>query len=117
MAAKPKAPLAENKKITNESDTLGLKKQKGIKTIALKQTMTKMNTDYKEKQKLPQAHRAAIDRIFTNQKESNSISFYKKKEQSREVPKMEGAARYAFDDKVGSGTFGIVHKARDKKTL
>jgi hypothetical protein len=30
---------------------------------------------------------------------------------------MEGAARYAFDDKVGSGTFGIVHKARDKKTL
>jgi len=27
------------------------------------------------------------------------------------------AARYAFEDKVGSGTFGIVHKARDKKTL
>lgn len=28
-----------------------------------------------------------------------------------------GAARYAYEDKVGSGTFGVVHKARDKKTL
>lgn len=30
---------------------------------------------------------------------------------------MLGVNRYAFEDKVGSGTFGIVHKARDKKTL
>jgi glycogen synthase kinase 3 beta len=28
-----------------------------------------------------------------------------------------GAARYAYEDKVGCGTFGVVHKARDKKTL
>lgn len=28
-----------------------------------------------------------------------------------------GAARYVFEDKVGNGTFGIVHKARDKRTL
>ena len=30
---------------------------------------------------------------------------------------MVGAARYMFEDKVGNGTFGVVHKARDKKTL
>lgn len=30
---------------------------------------------------------------------------------------MVGINRYAFEDKVGSGTFGVVHKARDKKTL
>jgi serine/threonine-protein kinase MDS1/RIM11 len=30
---------------------------------------------------------------------------------------LTGAARYAFEDKVGNGTFGIVHKARDKRTL
>ena len=28
-----------------------------------------------------------------------------------------GVNRYAFEDKVGNGTFGIVHKARDKRTL
>lgn len=30
---------------------------------------------------------------------------------------VEGVNRYAFEDKVGAGTFGIVHKARDKRTL
>lgn len=31
--------------------------------------------------------------------------------------KLQGVGRYAFEDKVGAGTFGVVHKARDKKTL
>jgi glycogen synthase kinase 3 beta len=30
---------------------------------------------------------------------------------------MSGASRYVFETKVGSGTFGVVHKARDRKTL
>ena len=30
---------------------------------------------------------------------------------------MEGQNRYAVEQKVGSGTFGVVHKARDRKTL
>ena len=30
---------------------------------------------------------------------------------------MVGEERYACEDKVGSGTFGIVHKARDRQTL
>ena len=28
-----------------------------------------------------------------------------------------GINRYMFEDKVGNGTFGVVHKARDKRTL
>ena len=31
--------------------------------------------------------------------------------------KLEGINRYELDKKVGSGTFGVVIKARDKKTL
>ena len=37
--------------------------------------------------------------------------------ESKESSRLAGAARYAFEDKVGNGTFGIVHKARDKRTL
>jgi hypothetical protein len=43
---KSKAPLAENKKIINENDTITLKKPKPVKSIALKQTnTTKLNTE------------------------------------------------------------------------
>ena len=34
-----------------------------------------------------------------------------------EATKCVGAQRYEVEKKVGSGTFGTVHKARDKKTL
>jgi serine/threonine protein kinase len=30
---------------------------------------------------------------------------------------MKGPNRYQLDRKIGSGTFGTVHRARDKKTL
>ena len=30
---------------------------------------------------------------------------------------LEGENRYEIEDKVGSGTFGVVSRARDKKTL
>ena len=43
---------------------------------------------------------------------NNHESFSKEKQQQA-----EGASRYQVEKKVGSGTFGTVHKARDKKTL
>ena len=30
---------------------------------------------------------------------------------------LKGADKYEWDRQVGAGTFGTVHKARDKKTL
>ena len=62
----------------------------------------------------------AIDKIFGNKRDQPSVSFHKKEreeKEARELDRMVGAARYMFEDKVGNGTFGIVHKARDKKTL
>ena len=35
----------------------------------------------------------------------------------KDSARINGQNRYVFEDKVGSGTFGIVHKARDKVTL
>lgn len=62
----------------------------------------------------------AIDKIFGNKRDQPSLSMNKKDREDKEVKessRMVGAARYMFEDKVGNGTFGIVHKARDKKTL
>lgn len=65
------------------------------------------------------AHRVAIDKIFHNKKDQPSISLYRKEkdEKEKESKQFTGINRYAFEDKVGNGTFGVVHKARDKKTL
>jgi len=41
----------------------------------------------------------------------------KEEKDGNQTSRLVGVARYAFEDKVGSGTFGVVHKARDKKTL
>jgi hypothetical protein len=41
----------------------------------------------------------------------------KEDKEGNQTSRLVGVARYAFEDKVGSGTFGVVHKARDKKTL
>lgn len=108
-----------------------------------------MNTDYKDKDTLSQAHRFAIDKIFLKDKPSLSMQRRDKDDKTREETKyrednkcrednkgkednrqkedprdknkdssrLNGPSRYAFEDKVGSGTFGIVHKARDKRTL
>jgi serine/threonine protein kinase len=59
----------------------------------------------------------AANRIFGPRKEPSHSLNKKDEKESKESSRMVGAARYAFEDKVGSGTFGIVHKARDKKTL
>ena len=40
-----------------------------------------------------------------------------KKENTTNTVPLNGASRYVIDEKVGSGTFGTVYKARDKKTL
>jgi hypothetical protein len=70
-------PLQEQKKCNNDSDTLTLKKVKPVKSIALKQHGTKLNTEIKDKDTLTHAHRAAIDRIF-NHKEGPSLSLHRK---------------------------------------
>ena len=66
------------------------------------------------------AHRIAIDKIFHNKKEHPSISLHRKEKEDHSTKENKlpiGVNRYAFEDKVGNGTFGIVHKARDKRTL
>lgn len=97
---------------------MALKKPKPVKSIALKQHSTKLNTEVRDKDNLTQAHRVAIDKIF-NKKDQPSLSLYRKERDDHELKdnRLTGQARYAFEDKVGSGTFGVVHKARDKKTL
>lgn len=65
---KPRAPLAENKKIFNDNDTLNLKKQKPIKSLALKPPSTaasKLNTEAKDIDALSHAQRIAAHRIFS----------------------------------------------------
>jgi len=118
---KTRAPLAENKKICNDSETLNLKKQKPIKSIALKNppTASKINTEVKDRDNdtLTHAQKMAANRIFGPRKEPSHSLNKKDEKESKESSRIVGAARYAFEDKVGSGTFGIVHKARDKKTL
>lgn len=113
-------PLVESKKANNESETLNLKKVKPVKSIALKQHSTKLHTEAKDKDVLSTAHRIAIDKIFHNKKEHPSISIHRKEKEdhsTKEVKLPTGVNRYAFEDKVGNGTFGVVHKARDKRTL
>jgi hypothetical protein len=64
---KTRAPLAENKKIFNDNDTLTLKKQKPIKSLALKPPSTaasKLNTEVKDPDHLSHAQRLAANRIF-----------------------------------------------------
>lgn len=115
---KPKAPLAENKKIFNDNDTLTLKKQKPIKSLALKPPSTaasKLNTEAKDPDALTNAQRLAANRIFGGKKEAASLG--REGREGRESSRLVGAGRYVCEDKVGSGTFGVVHKARDKKTL
>lgn len=116
---KTRAPLAENKKIFNDNDTLTLKKQKPIKSLALKPPSTaasKLNTEVKDPDHLSHAQRLAANRIFGPSKKDPAQSLGRERE-GRESSRLVGAARYAYEDKVGSGTFGVVHKARDKKTL
>lgn len=120
---KTRAPLAENKKIFNDNDTLTLKKQKPIKSLALKPPSTaasKLNTEAKDPDTLSHAQRIAANRIFANKQKDPSQSLGREargEREGRESSRLVGAARYAYEDKVGSGTFGVVHKARDKKTL
>lgn len=71
---KTKAPLAENKKIVNDADSLALKKHRPIKSIALKQPNTKLNTEARDNDRLTHAHRQAIDKIFAPTKKDNSVS-------------------------------------------
>lgn len=42
---------------------------------------------------------------------------FKDNTNGKDSARISGQNRYVFEDKVGSGTFGIVHKARDKVTL
>jgi serine/threonine protein kinase len=118
---KPRAPLAENKKIFNDNDTLTLKKQKPIKSLALKppsNAASKLNTEAKDPDALSLAQRQAAHRIFGAKKDpALSVGRDRGEREGRESSRLSGAARYAYEDKVGSGTFGVVHKARDKKTL
>lgn len=81
---KPKVPLAENRKLNNESDTLNLKKQRPIKSIALKQNSTKLNTEVKDRDPLTHAHRAAIDKIFAPKREVPALSLHRKEKDERE---------------------------------
>jgi len=103
-----------------------LKRKNPAKSIILKQsTTTKLNTDVKNPDKLSNAHHLAIDNIFGPTKKDNAISLMthtinrraKEDKEGSQTSRLAGVARYAFEDKVGSGTFGVVHKARDKKTL
>jgi hypothetical protein len=103
-----------------------LKRKHPAKSIILKQsTTTKLNTDVKNPDKLTNAHHLAIDNIFGPSKKDNAISLMthtinkraKEDKEGNQTSRLVGVARYAFEDKVGSGTFGVVHKARDKKTL
>jgi len=80
---KPKVPLAENRKLNNESESLTLKKQRPIKSIALKQNSTKLNTEVKDRDVLTQVHRIAIDKIFGNRREQPSLSQHKKDKEER----------------------------------
>lgn len=48
---------------------------------------------------------------------SHSMKRDKEEKDGKKPDSLTGAARYIFDDQVGSGTFGVVHKARDKQTL
>ena len=80
---KPKVPLAENRKLNNESESLTLKKQRPIKSIALKQTSTKLTTEVKDRDVLTQAHRIAIDKIFGNRRDQPSLSLHKKDKEER----------------------------------
>lgn len=123
---KTRAPLAENKKIFNDNDTLTLKKQKPIKSLALKppsNAASKLNTEAKDPDTLSHAQRLAANRIFGPAKKDPAQSLGREgrevrgEREGRESSRLVGAARYACEDKVGSGTFGVVHKARDKKTL
>jgi hypothetical protein len=62
---KSKVPLAENKKNTNENDTLSLKRQKPVKTISIKpNSSSKINTDVKDNDRITNAHRQAMEKIF-----------------------------------------------------
>ena len=113
-------PLAEHKKGNNESETLTLKKVKPVKSIALKQHSTKLHTETRDREVLSHAHRVAIDKIFTQKKDHPSISLHRKDREDKDPKEQKqptGVNRYAFEDKVGNGTFGVVHKARDKRTL
>lgn len=74
---KTRAPLAENKKIFNDNDTLTLKKQKPIKSLALKPPSTaasKLNTEAKDPDTLSHAQRIAANRIFANKQKDPSQS-------------------------------------------
>lgn len=73
---KTRLPLQEHKKCNNDSDTLTLKKPRPVKSIALKQNLTKLHTETKDRDTLTQAHKAAIDRIF--HKEGPSLSLQRK---------------------------------------
>ena len=55
-----------------------MKKVKPVKSIALKQHSTKLNTETKDKEIMSHAHRLAIDKIFHNKKDQPSISLHRK---------------------------------------
>lgn len=82
---------------------------------------TKLSTENNEKHQMAFGHKQAMERLFSKKDPSvsgiTSLSYQKHKEQSKESARLHGINRYAFEDKVGSGTFGVVHKARDKVTL
>ena len=61
-----------------------MKKPKPVKSIALKQHSTKLNTEAKDKDILSHAHRVAIDKIFHNKKDQPSISLYRKERDERD---------------------------------
>ena len=61
-----------------------MKKPKPVKSIALKQHSTKLNTEAKDRDILSHAHRVAIDKIFHNKKDQPSISLYRKDRDERD---------------------------------
>lgn len=128
-------PLADNKKMVNQSANQNKppKKPTIIKSVVGKTTNTysRLTTEPSERPKYFQHQRTATatEKPTTNQskKVGNSTlgTSFKKKENVKEVVyktgktsgDVKGEQRYEVEKKVGSGTFGTVHKARDRKTL
>lgn len=93
---------------------------------------SKLVTEPLDKTNFNAFHKHAVDKLFGNKKilstshqnnqsgifKKQSKENYKEKENiNKSINLLSGSQRYAFEEKVGSGTFGTVHKARDKRTL
>ena len=113
MSNQVKQILKENSNDAKYFGEMALKRTENCKKYTKKQSSfinpPNFKTESNQRERFSFEKSKIISKIFKEEQP--------KKVEERAEKEPVGEERYVCEDKVGSGTFGIVHKARDRQTL